>query len=129
MNDGCDACTIEEGWCCENNDCSPVCGDGKVVGDEKCDYGSGPVDSDTAAGCVNCQVASGFACPSANDCNPVPGDGAVHGSEECDDNNTAVNDGCDATGLVEEGWTCTREEGALSTCEAICGDGLLKDDE
>src|SRR5690606_7826353 len=37
--DGCTAtCTVEEGWTCTGaQGCTPICGDGLILGDEECD--------------------------------------------------------------------------------------------
>lgn len=53
------------------------------------------------------------------------GDGKKTGSEECDDDNLAPGDGCGATCTEENGFTCTGEEGGLSTCEKDCGNGAV----
>jgi len=45
--DGCSSvCGIEPNWSCTGNDgtksvCNPTCGDGVLVGKEKCDHGTG----------------------------------------------------------------------------------------
>ncbi len=50
---------------------------------------------------------------------PICGDGVVSLPETCDDGLAAPGDGCSASCLVENGWTCT---GAPSACTPICGD-------
>jgi cysteine-rich repeat protein len=52
---------------------------------------------------------------------PVCGDGIISGAEQCDDGNTNPGDGCDATCMIENGYTCS---GQPSVCTAICGDGI-----
>ncbi|MBI4952353.1 MAG: DUF4215 domain-containing protein [Myxococcales bacterium] len=42
--------------------------------------------------------------------------------EMCDDGALAGGDGCDATCLIEVGYTCSGEP---SACEPLCGDGLV----
>ncbi len=42
--------------------------------------------------------------------------------EQCDDGDSDGGDGCSATCQVEPGYQCV---GLPSTCEAICGDGLI----
>jgi cysteine-rich repeat protein len=74
--------------------CTNVCGDGIVTGDEECDDGNN-WDGD---GCsANCKKQGALFC----------GDGIVSGDEECDDGNTVDGDGCSAT--------CKKEK-APSTC-------------
>ncbi|OIP64136.1 MAG: hypothetical protein AUK30_07190, partial [Nitrospirae bacterium CG2_30_70_394] len=46
--------------------------------------------------------------------------------EGCDDGNTAAGDGCAATCTVESGYACSGEP---STCDGICGDGLIRGTE
>jgi cysteine-rich repeat protein len=57
---------------------------------------------------------------------PVCGDRVVGTGETCDDGAQVVGDGCGATCLVEEGFTCAGEP---SVCTPICGDGQLLGDE
>lgn len=43
--DGCNNCLIETGWTCthtnfRNSVCSPICGDGRKLGNEQCDDGN-----------------------------------------------------------------------------------------
>ena len=51
------------------------------------------------------------------------GDGVLTNSvTECDDGNTATEDGCDDSCMIEEGWICS---GAPSDCTE-CGNGVLE---
>jgi len=36
---------IEEGWTCENNQCTTICGDSLIKGEEECDDGN-QIDTD-----------------------------------------------------------------------------------
>ena len=128
--DGCSSsCTIETGYSCEEYPsppypcgaygdwCTPVCGDGLLVGDEGdregyCDDGNLLSDDGCSSGCqVECgHVCAGLAC--TTEC----GDGLVAGSEECDDGNAADGDGCSSTCVVEGGWTCTAATCGRSWC-------------
>jgi cysteine-rich repeat protein len=61
--DGCSStCALEPGWTCTStpcglSTCSPVCGDGRVVGNEQCDAGPG------VAGCSStCIEQCGYEC-------------------------------------------------------------------
>jgi MYXO-CTERM domain-containing protein len=57
-------------------------------------------------------------------CATVCGDGFVAGDESCDDGNKVNADGCNASCIVEEGWTCG---GAPSVCQSgKCGDGIVE---
>ncbi len=91
---------------------SVVCGDGEVEGNEKCDTGS-----TTSEGCVNCQVANGWACTGTTNsqCHQIEcGDGKVEGNEQCDTGSTP-SEGCEECEIAE-GWTCS---GAPSQCHEI----------
>jgi len=67
--------------------------------------------------CHNGFYGDGVMC--ATEC----GDGFVAGDETCDDGNTTTSDGCNASCLTEEGWTCG---GAPSVCQSgACGDGVI----
>ena len=132
--DGCSSsCVVEAGWNCTSTPCgpttcSPICADGKRVGNEQCDTGAG-VDGCSAT----CTVECGFTCnggsPSAPDfCDSTCGDGVRVHTEACDDNNTNAGDGCSPACSVEAGWTCSMPLCALSTCQQpevsqMCGDG------
>ncbi|MCA9562685.1 MAG: DUF4215 domain-containing protein [Myxococcales bacterium] len=61
------------------------------------------------------------------------GNAIVESSEACDDGNLAINDGCDMSCHVEEGWECN---GSPSVCEIVdtpdpvtCGDGIIGEGE
>ena len=135
--DGCDTnCDIIEGWACDitNSEglstCTEICGDGLVVGSEGCDYGASTTDIDLIEGCANCQVKANFTCdtdpsnspPHTASCTPGCPDGKRQGSEECDTNGA---DGCDANCDIIDGWCCEEDDNGLSTCNPICGDGLI----
>lgn len=51
---------------------------------------------------------------SAETTSGICGDGVIQTGEACDDANTETDDGCNASCMVEDGFTC---EGAPSTCE------------
>lgn len=100
--------------------CVPVCGDGRLLGDEGCDDG-GTADGD---GCsAACQVEAGWACDGL--CAPVCGDGLLRADEGCDDGDTVAGDGCDEACRVEFLWAC---EGEPSRCSrtSVCGNGALE---
>lgn len=103
-NDGCSStCALVEtpGWTCSGGSfttittCSPICGDGLILGSETCDDNDGtPANSD---GCdTSCQVESGWTCTGTSNsvCSEICGDGIIVGIEECDDHNILDNDGC-----------------------------------
>lgn len=124
--DGCsETCVIEAGYACVHYEppyypcgayaswCTPVCGDGLVVGGEgsedgRCEDGNlAPGD-----GCSStCQEECGWTCSGgsaseADLCSTSCGDGLVAGAEECDDGNTEDGDGCSSSCAVEEGYVC-----------------------
>jgi cysteine-rich repeat protein len=121
--DGCSAtCTIESGFVCLHYDvdthgcgakadeCTEVCGDGRVVGSEIgadfCDD-SNEIELD---GCSStCVVECGYECTggtteSRDYCDTVCGDGMLAGDEECDDGNSAPGDGCSSSCALEPDW-------------------------
>jgi cysteine-rich repeat protein len=66
----------------------------------------------------------------------VCGDGKIENAEECDDANDAGGDGCADDCVLEPDWICAGEPsvcdpcpeghgGDGTSCEAICGDGLI----
>ena len=115
--DGCSSnCTTELGWNCGaqgTGPCLPVCGDGRVVGNEQCD---------STDGCTGiCTRSPGYLCI-ANNCRPLCGDGRILDNEECDDGNLSSGDGCSITCRRELGFDC---DGA-GTCETVCGDGYRR---
>lgn len=122
--DGCDeVCQIEIGWGCsgEPSDCTPICGDTLIRGDETCDDG----DVTPGDGCDGaCMEEAGWVCDGAEPtgCVSICGDGLVVGSEGCDDGDIVPGDGCDDACEIEAGYACT---GAPSTCAPICGDGVI----
>jgi cysteine-rich repeat protein len=119
--DGCDAsCQIEIGWGCSGQPsaCTPICGDGLILGDETCDDG----DLTPGDGCNGaCRIEAGYNCAGEpSHCASICGDGLVVGSETCDDGELQPGDGCDDVCRTEPGYACT---GQPSTCQPVCGDG------
>ena len=110
----------------------PVCGDGRVDGDEVCD------DCNTADGdgcAADCSaVEANYACLNrAGDCTAEAcflivecGNGILEGDEACDDRNTTGGDGCAADcSAIEDGWACPFAGVACRAAE--CGDGFRVD--
>jgi cysteine-rich repeat protein len=87
--------------------CQEICGDGLMLGIEKCDDGT-----QNGLGCnEDCSgPATGFTCQCSIapcSCLHVCGDGIRVEGEQCDDGNTKSNDGCSNDCLVvENGFTC-----------------------
>lgn len=103
-NDNTDACL--------NNCTTPTCGDSFVwAGVEECDDGNNSYDDGCLPGCVAATCGDGY---------------IWQGHEGCDDHNTVAGDGCDPDCDTEAGWTCS---GQPSNCTAVCGDGLIRDNE
>lgn len=107
--------------------CSSVCGDGLVRGDEECDV-LDHVDDETAkkAGCVNCKKV------------PYCGNGIIEGTEQCDGEAGCTkdckyeNDRC-GDGVIQAPEKCddgekngTSESNCRANCQLIgCGNGVL----
>lgn len=122
--DGCTAeCDqIEVGWACTTpgQACEDItrCGDGKITGEETCDYGTaGP-----SQGCgADCQLRPGWACPVPGlPCQAAKcGDGILAGDEECEFTTQAPR-GCSGICRIEPGYDC---DSSTFTCKAtVCGD-------
>ncbi len=138
--DGCGAdCLEEPGWSCGGavgvaSTCAAICGDGLIRGDEVCDDDNvepAPLSGDDPDGCLaNCdEVDFGWDCegePSV--CVTTCGDGRIGlNVEVCDDNNAVAGDGCASDcAEVERGWSCGDPPLSPSTCEPLCGDGLVR---
>jgi cysteine-rich repeat protein len=110
--DGCsDVCRVEDGWLCVPDQrtgtdiCSPICGDGMVVGGEACDDGN----TDAEDGCsATCEVESGWVCDDAEPSECLPdgdGDGVPDSLDNCPDtpnrdqadaDDDGVGDACDS---------------------------------
>lgn len=134
-----DECALNTDNCDENATCTNtpgsftcMCNAGyEGTGDACTDIDectTGTDNCDMHATCTN--MPGSFTCTCHNGfygdgiiCTTVCGDGFIAGDEKCDDGNTAANDGCNASCIVEDGWTCG---GAPSVCESgKCGDGQL----
>lgn len=121
---------IENGYSCTMavpNVCTPVCNDGKVVGTETCDDGTGNGEgcNPTCNGNVtgwNCTGGGPF---SPSNCQPICGDGYRVTGEGCDDGTKLDGTGCkaDCSGPML-GYYCTGG-GPLSidVCTEKCADG------
>jgi cysteine-rich repeat protein len=123
-NDGCssDCLEVTRGWQCRvpGLPCSPLCGDGLVVGDEACDYGlkNGAYTDASTPGCSNnCRSAQPCQLTSApSPCMARCGDGVQSGNEQCDEgvnNQDGLYGGC--TTLCHMG--------------SFCGDGVVNGQE
>lgn len=107
--DGCSgSCVVEAGWMCSGTPsmCSPVCGDGTILGGEECDganlNGQSCASRGFNGGSLACDASCRF---NESGCTNVGcGDGVLQAGEECDDGNTQRFDGCDATCQVESGF-------------------------
>ncbi|MEM3074675.1 MAG: LamG-like jellyroll fold domain-containing protein [Candidatus Pacearchaeota archaeon] len=94
----CSSCSQDCGTCPSQG---TICGDGACTGTETCS---------------SCSQDCGT-CPSQG---TICGDGVKTGTEQCDDGNTANNDGCSSSCLIEIGWTCSENSLGRSTCRDIC---------
>ena len=132
--DGCDEhCLIEEGWSCTQDGCThlppivedkPVCGNGKIEGNEQCDDHN-KVNND---GCDdNCHVEQGWTCSTDGCIQQSPcGNGKFDEGEECDDKNDNPNDGCDKC-VIQKGWKCPAF--GKPCAKDTCGDGIVDEGE
>jgi cysteine-rich repeat protein len=112
--DGCSStCTIETGYSCNTSSnpdiCTPICGDGKRIGNETCDDSLTTFTS-FGDGCVNCVEQINWACSggsstSSDTCVPECGN-VRSGTENCDDGNTISGDGCSSNCTIESGYLC-----------------------
>lgn len=113
--DGCSSsCRIEPGHGCTGQPSACTirdCGNEVIDGDESCDEGvrNGVYYGD-GSGCTtfctrepDCRAGGPEGCVSA--C----GDGMRVDPEACDDGNTAENDGCSSSCVIEPGFTCMTE--------------------
>ncbi len=118
---------IEPGVDAQPSQCTGVCGDGLLRGDEPCDDGN----QTAGDGCdATCQIEPGYQCTGeASTCVTICGDGARADVEACDDGGVTPGDGCDAACAIEPGYGCTGDLGEISTCVAVCGDGIRTVDE
>lgn len=136
----------------EDNSCSPICGDGLVVGNEECDEGR-DFGSETCLGCKlkctegckDCLNGICFTCKLGWElregvCMSVCGDFAALEREECDDGNTSASDGCFSCKFqcgpgcadcrfgncyaCKLGWAMID-----GRCSTVCGDGMKMDSE
>jgi fibro-slime domain-containing protein len=140
--DGCssDCKSVEAGYQCRvpGKKCTPLCGDGKMIGSEACDDGN----SVSGDGCSStCQIEPGADCPTPGQACKMAkcGNGIIEKTELCDcgtDPNNLPN-GCKAVNGLFYGdgkgcsKTCTKEptcqdsSGKTQACTAACGDGNL----
>ncbi|MFH2007580.1 MAG: kelch repeat-containing protein [bacterium] len=93
--------------------------------EEICDSGSDD-DGDGLTDCADPDCAdrpcSTGVCRGTT-CEPIAcGNGYLEAGEQCDDGNTAPGDGCDGSGQIEPGYSCS---GQPSTCTLLCGNGVL----
>jgi fibro-slime domain-containing protein len=118
--DGCDAmCQVEKGWSCPvaGELCTPICGDGIIVGDEECEFYNGAKPM-AGNGCdTTCHIEPGWDCSATmmTCTKTVCGNKIVERGEQCDDGNNVPFDGC---------FNCQAEPNCTAgVCMAVCGDG------
>jgi len=89
--------------------CSPICGDGLVLGVEVCDD-----DEDDGLGCATgcLSINPLYECPilggpfNASLCNKICSNSKLEVGETCDDSNDIDGDGCSQVCVIEEGYEC-----------------------
>ena len=100
---GCDelCASNKTGWSCTEGSnsigsfCSPICGDGLLLGNEACD----DKNLDDLDGCSStCEIETLWECDggSPSICKPICGDGKRLELEACDDANLENMDGCNS---------------------------------
>ena len=144
LKPGCSrSCKTLPGWSCSYNlylrydECSPVCGDGKITGSEECDDanlqdGDGCTQTCLVEALYECsrKLVSDVAYPGqqfnqTDSCKIACGDGLLEsGGEECDDGNIFSGDGCTGDCKTERGFLCSGGTVTSSSkCAPRCGDG------
>jgi MYXO-CTERM domain-containing protein len=115
------ACVCNAGWVGSGVTCTDV---------NECELGTHGCGSTEV--CVNvpgmpneCECAPGYERVGSS-CVSSCGNAQRTPGEACDDGNTSDGDGCSARCDVEPGWACFEPDGAASTCERTCGDGLVQ---
>ena len=121
--DGCSAtCEVEEGYLCQGSPsvCTPICGDGRTVGDEICDDGN-TITEDCEYGLTECTVC-GEDCTFQDGVVLFCGDGVVNGNEACDD--LTPNQECEYNEVSCQicNDQCELEDGNPT----YCGDGIIQ---
>ncbi|MBW1880875.1 MAG: DUF4215 domain-containing protein [Deltaproteobacteria bacterium] len=112
--------------------CTYTCGNNSADGAEVCDGTDLDGQDCTDHGY---STASTLACDVGCDafdltgCSATCGDGIREPGEGCDDGGTAPDDGCSASCVVEQGWSCGPPNGGPDVCDEICGDGLVVGEE
>lgn len=131
-------CAVGLTTCGDGSTCLPRANDGCTAGCVVEFCGDGILQMGIGE---ECEIGS----PNCSDCRlNVCGDGNTTGTEECDDGGTAVNDGCNATCVLEfcgdgvdNDITETCDDGntnALDACNNscrlnVCGDGIVNNGE
>ena len=120
-----------------NGVCSTLCGDGIIIGNEKCDDGNTNDHDGCSSACtiepcnLNCSC-DGWVHPWVNgSCSTLCGDSLLRGQEKCDDGNTNDHDGCSSTCTIEpcdlncscDGWVQPWVNGS---CSSLCGDNMTR---
>ena len=130
VGEGCTAqCEVADGYRCSSISCKPICGDGKVVGNEECDDGDGDpavLERASGDGCsAACKEEPFFDCNSAEPsvCTDtrVCGDGDIDPGEVCDTGAGPNPEGCVLTGANR----CKGYDTGLVDV-AVCGNGVLE---
>ncbi|CAD8089132.1 unnamed protein product [Paramecium sonneborni] len=117
------------GWIIKDNQCTPYCGDGLIIGNEQCD----DMNSIANDGCYECKFMCDQYCIECEDgiCKECPigmhlfglfcqskcGDGYhLQMFEQCDDGNNENGDGCNSQCVIEQDWVCISYLNTFSLC-------------
>ncbi|CAD8125624.1 unnamed protein product [Paramecium sonneborni] len=117
------------GWIIQNNQCTPFCGDGLVVGYEQCDD-MNSIENDGCYECkfmcdqycIDCEEGICKECPAGmhlfdHICQPKCGDAFnLKLFEQCDDGNIENGDGCNSKCQIEKDWICINNLNTFSVC-------------
>ncbi|CAD8104073.1 unnamed protein product [Paramecium primaurelia] len=117
------------GWIIWNNQCTPYCGDGLIVGNEQCDdmnfiQNDGCFECKFKCDeyCIDCFEGICKECPEGMHllnliCQPICGDGFhLQQIEQCDDGNNENSDGCNSYCKIEKDWICNTNQNSFSVC-------------
>jgi cysteine-rich repeat protein len=119
FGDGCYDCKTESGFVCNNANvpsiCSPVCGDGIIVGTEECDNNAAKY------ACDNCRLKPGYIYFKKDETFMyLCGGKTLVARAFCDDNNNIDGDGCSSC-TIDPGYKCITDQ----ICTK-CGNGKLE---
>ncbi len=121
--DGCSSTgKIESGYVCREagKACTPICGDGILVGGEECDDGNRKGGDGCSQECV---VEDGYVCKNGKNCQLDYCGNKVTGSEEACDGDTGCGSDCHS---VKSGYCYSKSKGLHKCSTKSCGNYILE---